>query len=117
MILGEKKISRCLCAACILAKDLVISSTINQLYYILGIVFGCLPLVKVHPSFLRYLAASRKSFGGFYSACLDNLIDIVIDLTFSNQNLFPSLLWSLFFLSVSPVSQLWLFIAVSHKAL
>lgn len=47
-------------------------------------------LVKEFPSFLHYLAASCKVFGDSYSACLGNLIDTVIDLTYFNKNLFPS---------------------------
>lgn len=67
---------------------------INRVSYILGILFGCLEEASSFSSegvsFLHYLATSCKSFGDSYSACLDNLIDTVIDLTYFNQNLFRS---------------------------
>lgn len=91
---------------------------INQVSYILGILFGCLEeTFSSSNEGVPFLAASSKSFGDSYSVWLDNVIDIAINLTYFNQNFFPGCFGGPFFLSIYPAPELWLFIAVSHKAL
>lgn len=119
MIFGGKKIARCVCAGFIVAEELVGFCKVNRVSYIWRILFGCLEEASFFPSegasFLHYLAASCKVFGDSYSAPLGNLIDTVIDLNYFNKTLFPS---PFGVLSSCQSSQwLWLFIAVSHKAL